>query len=433
MNPYGGGAASPAIICFDRIDRPWKEEVPAVKRCLCVLLSLALMLVAPALAEGELDAVAGTYELSSGVGDWFTQLTVAADGSFSGYYQDTDMDGGELAGAAYESTVHCSRFTGTLVNVDRFGVWELDCKIGTLTWDEGPSYVRDGELRVPTRPSGLNEGDSLRFFAEGAALATLPEGFLVWARLREGDIRWQNLPYDAMYNETADALFSGVAPGEERWTPEPGDDTPTSWVDWSIFTGEAFQTEAPRAETTAEPEDDPAFAGISYPVRAEVVNCATGVSLRAEPSTRANLLAEVPLGAVVEVQSNKGWLGNDRWFLEVTYQGQRGYICIDYLDVLLPDEVRFTRAHLKGASGTVCAVNRGTDLIMRSGPGTGYDSRGFLFGGEVLAYLGDAKQDAQGTCWYHCSHYGDECWISARYTVLTTNDGQSYTGSRGIY
>jgi hypothetical protein len=52
-----------------------------MRRWLCVLLAL-LMLVPAALSEGgAFSDVAGTYELSSGVGAWFTEMTVDPDGS----------------------------------------------------------------------------------------------------------------------------------------------------------------------------------------------------------------------------------------------------------------------------------------------------------------------------------------------------------------
>ena len=177
----------------------------------------------------------------------------------------------------------------------------------------------------------------------------------------------------------------------------------------------------------------PAQEGITYPVQAEVVNCKSGVSLRSQPSTKATLLCEVPLGEWVAVYGNQAWQGNDRWFVEAAYKGQKGYICIEYLDIILPEELRYQRDYLKGTDGIVSAVNPGTDLILRAGPGTGYDSLGLLFGGEVLGYLGEAKLDGSGTCWYHCSHYGEDCWISAKFTALTLDDGMTYTGGRGIF
>lgn len=407
-----------------------------------LILSLALLSALPALAAGDFSDVAGTYELSSGVGAWYTELVVGADGAIHGHYQDTDMDGGELEGAAYEATIYTGDFTGTLSALKAVDEWELDCKLEQLSWEAGDPYVEDGALYIPGPPNGLNRGDALRFFREGAPAEELPEPFLVWVRMREGEVRWEAMPYGGLYNETADAGFSGIARGAEVWLPLELDSAPEEKAEWRFLNEAPAQTPAPTAVPSgivpaageaAEPAADGGPEGIVYPVQAEVVNCKTGVSLRQSPSTKAALLAEVPLGALVTVYSNQAWLGNERWFVDAGYNGQRGYICVEYLDVLLPDSLSTQRAYLKGLEGTVSAVNRGSDLIMRDGPGIDYDSLGLLFGGEVLGYLGDAKRDAAGTCWYHCSHYGEKCWISAKYTVLTLNDGSTYTGSQGIF
>lgn len=197
-------------------------------------------------------------------------------------------------------------------------------------------------------------------------------------------------------------LFAAAAMAEETWT---------------FFT--------PQPQATQPPE---AGEGLRFPVEAEVVNCKTGVSLRAEPSTKATLLAQVPLGALVSVLSNAAYSGNDRWFVPAEYNGQRGYICVEYLDVLLPEELRYQREYLKGTAGVVSAVNPGTDLILRAGPGTDYECLGLLFGGEVLGYLDETRRDDSGTGWYRCTHYGEECWISAKFTALTLNDGTTYVG-----
>ena len=222
---------------------------------------------------------------------------------------------------------------------------------------------------------------------------------------------------------------SEETPGSPEIQPE-GDapDDEAAATGWSLVPeGDAV------GEGDAVAEGEGAPEGLEYPVLAEVVNCKKAVSLRSEPSTKASLLAEVPLGALVYVYSNQAWMGNDRWFVDASYEGQRGYICVEYLDVMLPSSLRYQRDYLEGAAGTVSAVNSGTDLILRSGPGVRYDSLGLLFGGEVLAYTGEAKQDDSGTCWYRCSHYGEDCWISAKYTELTLNDGRTYTGGKGIF
>lgn len=396
-----------------------------MKKKLCSLLLAALLCAGAALAEGsDFSDVAGIYELASGVGAWYTELTVQDDGSFHGHYQDTDMEGGELDGAAYEATIYTCDFTGSLTALERADAQELDCRVAELNYGDGAPYAEDGALYVPTDPAGLNQGDSLRFFMEGSLAEALPEGFLVWVRMREGAISWQEMPYRGLYNETADAGFSGVEAAQ----------TQQAVALWEFFPAASEEASDAFGQSAATPAaESPAREGIEYPIYAEVVNCTTGVSLRGGPSTKAALLAEVPLGSQVTLYSNAAWLGNERWFVEASYNGQRGYICVEYLDAILPESLRYQREYLKGLEGTVSAVNPGSDLILRDGPGSDHESLGLLFGGEVLGYLGEAKKDASGTCWYHCSHYGEPCWISAKFTALTLNDGTTYTGSRGIY
>lgn len=418
-----------------------------MRRWICALLALALLAASDALAEEEFAEFAGGYELSSGVGAWYTEMTVRPDGSFYGHYQDTDMDPGELEGAAYEATIYESDFTGRLSAPKPAGNSELTCKIAELTWEDAGPRVEDGALYVPGEPNGLHKGDALRFFAKGTPAEVLPEEFLVWVRMREGGVRWEALPYNALYNVTADAGFSGISLEAEVWLPIQAQDAGEAKPEWRFLDDATAPTPAPTSKPSgafieiaddgddddADDYDDDGGEGIDYPVQAEVVNCKTGVSLRERPSTKAALLAEVPLGALVTVYSNEAWYGNERWFVDAAYKGQRGYICVEYLDVLLPEELASRRGYLRGMDGTVSAVNRGSDLILRDGPGTDYDSLGLLFGGEVLGYKGEAKRDSGGTCWYRCSHYGEDCWISAKFTVLTLNDGRTYTGGRGIF
>ena len=64
------------------------------------------------------------------------------------------------------------------------------------------------------------------------------------------------------------------------------------------------------------------YSGTMY-----VVGCHTSVTLRAEPSTSARELMQIPRGAQVECSPC-----NDR-FARVYYAGQWGYVLTDFLDV----------------------------------------------------------------------------------------------------
>ena len=72
-----------------------------------------------------------------------------------------------------------------------------------------------------------------------------------------------------------------------------------------------------------------AESGDGYIGDMEVVNCESYVSLRAEPSTKAERLAKVSLGETV---TNCHWYDND--FIYCEYDGQSGYILAEYLEPL---------------------------------------------------------------------------------------------------
>ena len=397
-----------------------------MKRILCAALALLLCAALPACAEGAFADVAGAYDFSSGAGAWCTELFIDANGYFTGNYHDSEFETGEYNGVHYDGVTYCVSFSGRISPPEHSSAQEMECKVLELTYENLEPYVEDIVLYLPIEPYGIAQGDTLSFFMPGAYIDALPEELVDWLRMKLAVTDQETLPFMALYNRTAGAGFSGEVRAEQQENAD-GDTA------WSFIDG-AEPATLPALE--AEPEGDApdaAQAGIAYPVQAEVVNCKSGVSLRSAPSTKASLLCDVPLGALVQVYGNTAYSGDGRWFVEAGYNGQRGYICIEYLDVLLPDSLNYDREYLRGAEGTVSALNRGTDLILRAGPGTGYDALGLLFGGEVLGYLGDARRDGSGTCWYHCSHYGEECWISAKYTALTLNDGSTYTGSRGVF
>lgn len=58
----------------------------------------------------------------------------------------------------------------------------------------------------------------------------------------------------------------------------------------------------------------------------KIVKCKENVSLRANPSTSANVIEQVPLGAYVKVNS-----GVPNGFYHVTYEGKSGYILREYV------------------------------------------------------------------------------------------------------
>ncbi len=382
-----------------------------MRRWLWLTLALLLALPAAVAEDATFVDVAGTYDFCSGVGAWSTDLTILPDGTFTGSYHDTDMEDDELNGVHYDAICYACSFKGRLSPLEHSNAQEMDCKVLELSVDAYEAYVDEGIRFEPVQPYGIAEGDALRFYMAGAYVDALPEELVDWLRMKIAiQEDWTRVPFVSLYNETQQTGFSG--PEHEEISPTEPEGTPVAtWV-WT------------------QPTPEPQPAGLTFPVDARVVNCRQCVSLRSKPAGDGPLLAEAALGDIVQVYSNAAYSDGKHWFVDAGYNGQRGYICIEYLDILLP---QLSGDWLAGAAGTITAVASGTDLLMRSGPGKDFEVTGLLFGGETLAYLGDARMDGSGTCWYHASYYGAECWISATYTALTLESGATYTGKKGIF
>ena len=60
---------------------------------------------------------------------------------------------------------------------------------------------------------------------------------------------------------------------------------------------------------------------------ARVVNCEEWISLRAQPSTAAQRLAAVPLGAIILITDRY----DDGYFVSAQYNGLNGYVLKEFL------------------------------------------------------------------------------------------------------
>lgn len=154
-----------------------------------------------------------------------------------------------------------------------------------------------------------------------------------------------------------------------------------------------------------------ASAADIYPYEA-VIHGIDRTYLLSRPSTNAKSLTVISGNETVLVLSNTAYNESNEYYVHVRYGEYEGYLRIRVLDTLPPESV-----HAPRSTTTVQAKDETDDLLLRSGPGTGYEVIGYLFGGERLDYLGEQKNG-----WYHCSHYGDDCWISNRYVNLATWD-----------
>lgn len=152
--------------------------------------------------------IAGDYSFASGAGGWSTDITVNADGTFSGTYHDTDFsDGSE----EYGSVCELSEFHGSFVDLRKVDDYTYSFEMGSLVYDSetGKEEIaeQDGETVkfVYTTAYGLENGKTFYFYAEGAPSDSLPEAFVDWVAWVTASLdpatEFDTLPFNGLYNE----------------------------------------------------------------------------------------------------------------------------------------------------------------------------------------------------------------------------------------
>ena len=151
------------------------------------------------------------FLFSSGVGGWYTEMKIAADGSFTGHYQDSDM--GDVAEGAPNGTLYWCDFYGWFsepeqVDAHTFRMTAQDVECGTPTGEE---EIKDGFRYVYSEPYGMEDAETVYLYLPDTPVAGLPEAFLSWVRMAipEGS---DVLGFYGLFNEKAGNGFSGYAP-----------------------------------------------------------------------------------------------------------------------------------------------------------------------------------------------------------------------------
>ena len=107
----------------------------------------------------------------SGAGAWSTEMQLARDGRFTGYYHDSDAD------VVYEST-----FSGRFTSVRKRDAYSYTMTLSTLDIDGtvNVAYAKDGALYITQAPAGLKEGDEFVLYLPNTPKERLTEEELYW-------------------------------------------------------------------------------------------------------------------------------------------------------------------------------------------------------------------------------------------------------------
>ena len=159
------------------------------------------------------SAIPPVFSFSSGVGGWSTDLYMNPDGTFTGYYHDSDMGDtgiGYPKGTRYECT-----FNGKFTEVYQISEYEYSMKLEYLNLDKAPEQktIVDGVRIITSDPYGLDDAYAFRLYLPGRTTADLPEPFLDWMRA-PGE--WDDTPtlqVYGLYNIGGEQGFYAVAEG----------------------------------------------------------------------------------------------------------------------------------------------------------------------------------------------------------------------------
>lgn len=112
-----------------------------------------------------------TFRFASGVGGWWTEIHIGADGTFTGYYFDGDID-----------VVYESHFSGTFTVASQVSEYEYSLQLADLQTEGtvGEERIENGQRYITADPYGFDDASAFSLYLPGRATDDLPQPFLQW-------------------------------------------------------------------------------------------------------------------------------------------------------------------------------------------------------------------------------------------------------------
>lgn len=120
------------------------------------------------------------FVFSSGAGGWATEITLNADGTFSGQYHDSEM--GDTGNQYPDGTVYISNFNGKFTTPKQVNEYKYSMKLDYLNIEGtiGDEYYENNQRYIISEPYGFDDADEFMLYLPGIAMSDLPEGFISW-------------------------------------------------------------------------------------------------------------------------------------------------------------------------------------------------------------------------------------------------------------
>lgn len=144
---------------------------------------------------------------SSGAGGWMTDLTIEADGTFSGSFHDSGMCPGEN----YEGTLDYCNFSGLFTDVKRVDEYTYELTLAELVTKDpiGKEEIKNGILHRAGTPYGMEGGKTFLLYTPDTPISVVDEAALSWWPGRFEDVPLVTLGVWGLCNvEQGQAFFS---------------------------------------------------------------------------------------------------------------------------------------------------------------------------------------------------------------------------------
>lgn len=122
------------------------------------------------------------FYFSVGAGGWETDLTINPDGTFEGYYSDSNM--GETGDDYPNGTRYECTFSGKFSSPEKVDEYTYRFKVDELICAEEPGKesVEDGIRVIQAEPYGAAMGDAVELYLPGKSASDLPAAFTDWVQ-----------------------------------------------------------------------------------------------------------------------------------------------------------------------------------------------------------------------------------------------------------
>ena len=158
---------------------------------------------------------AGGYGFASGVGGWFTSITLHEDGTFEGSFHDTEM--GSTGDDYPYGTVYYCDFSGKFVLKEEtaYNVYSVELKDLILENEEGEERIEEGVKYIAVGPYGIERGEEFLFMGKGSYGGDLSSNAKAWLLMpmwmTQAEIESEEgLPRNILLNVNTEDVFAGI-------------------------------------------------------------------------------------------------------------------------------------------------------------------------------------------------------------------------------